>query len=48
MRTGLRDMQGFQFIGVSQFGVVTDGAGLAVVSSVFVVLGAWSCSRIQV
>jgi ABC-2 type transport system permease protein len=35
-------------IGMSQFGFVTDGAVLVVVASVFLVLGAWSFSRIQV
>jgi ABC-2 type transport system permease protein len=35
-------------IGVSQFGFVTDVAVLGVVASAFLVLGAWSFSRIQV
>ncbi len=35
-------------IGVSQFGFVTDAAVLGVVASAFLVLGAWSFSRIQV
>jgi len=35
-------------IGVSQFGFVTDAAVLGVVAAAFLVLGAWSFSRIQV
>jgi ABC-2 type transport system permease protein len=35
-------------IGLSQFGFVTDAAVLGVVAAAFLVLGAWSFSRIQV
>jgi ABC-2 type transport system permease protein len=35
-------------IGISQFGFATDAAVLGVVASAFLVLGAWSFSRIQV
>jgi ABC-2 type transport system permease protein len=35
-------------IGLSQFGFVTDASVLAVVASAFLLLGAWSFSRIQV